>query len=128
MNGLLAEFLIGFLHNSNRHIEPELFKIVQHYSLLDELSLHVDEDQYLLACLRYIAFKETVGSLAAHDNFDLMDYSEFLSMSKNVKEKAGEGSEPFPGTLLKPMKKNINLQLEVLELLIKYYHNAIKYL
>jgi hypothetical protein len=45
-------------------------------------------------------------------------------MSKNVKEKAGEGSEPFPGTLLKPMKKNVNLQLEVLELLIKYYHNA----
>jgi hypothetical protein len=36
----------------------------------------------------------------------------------------GEGSEPFPGTLLKPMKKNVNLQLEVLELLIKYYHNA----
>ncbi|PKY62604.1 hypothetical protein RhiirA4_489348 [Rhizophagus irregularis] len=56
MNGLL-----GSLHNSNRHIEPELLKIVQHYSLLDELSLHVDKDQHLSACLRYIAFKETVG-------------------------------------------------------------------
>ena len=60
----------------------------------------------------------------AHDNFDLMDYSEFLSMLKNVKEKAGTGSEPFSGTLLKLMKKEVNLQLEVLELLIKYYHNA----
>jgi hypothetical protein len=34
-----------------------------------------------------------------------MNYSEFLEMSKNVKEKAGEGSEPFPGEFLKPMKK-----------------------
>ena len=34
-----------------------------------------------------------------------MKYSEFLSISKNVTEKAGIESEPFLGTFMKPMKK-----------------------
>jgi len=37
-----------------------------------------------------------------------MKYFEFLSMSKNVKEKARIGSNPFSGALLKP-KKKVNL-------------------
>ena len=48
-------------------------------------------------------------------------------MSKNVKDNAGVGSEPFPGKLLKPMKKDVNLPLEVLTLLVDYYHNAYSY-
>ncbi|RGB36328.1 hypothetical protein C1646_758227 [Rhizophagus diaphanus] len=119
------ELLLGNL--GNRQIEPELLRIVKNYAFLDKLSLYNIENQYLSACLPYIAFRETVGSLAAYDNFDLLDYSDFLSMSKNVKEKAGMGSEPFPRTLLKPMKKNVNLQLEVQELLVEYYNNAYDY-
>ena len=45
-------------------------------------------------------------------------------MSKNVKDNAGVGSEPFPGKLLKPMKKDVNLPPEVLTLLVDYYHHA----
>lgn len=71
----------------------------------------------------YIAFKETVGSLTAHDDFDLKQYFEFLSMSKNVKDKAAVGSEAFPGELLNPTKY-ADLPSEVLELLVKYYENA----
>ena len=37
-----------------------------------------------------------------NDDFNLMKYSEFLSMSKDVKEKAEIGSEPFLEELLKP--------------------------
>jgi len=44
-------------------------------------------------------------------------------MSKDVKEKAGVGSEAFPGTLLKPMKE-VNLLSEVLKLLVEYYCNT----
>lgn len=44
-------------------------------------------------------------------------------MSKDVKEKAGAGSEAFPGKLLKPMKE-ANLTSEMLDLLVEYYHNA----
>ncbi|PKB96112.1 hypothetical protein RhiirA5_385559, partial [Rhizophagus irregularis] len=42
---------------------------------------------------------------------------------KNVKEKAGIGSEPFPGALLKP-KKEANLPQDILKLLIEYYNSA----
>ena len=42
-------------------------------------------------------------------------------MSKNVTEKVETGSEPFPGTFMKPMKKDIDLPIEVLELLVEYY-------
>ena len=48
-------------------------------------------------------------------------------MSKNVTEKAGTGSEPFPGTFMKPMKKDVDLPTEVLELLVEYYCNAYEY-
>jgi hypothetical protein len=102
-----------------------LLRTVQHYSILDELSAtYGNGSQHLSACLPYIAFKESVGSLAANEDFDLMQYSEFLSMSKNVKDKAGLGSEPFPGAFMKPMKKDVNLPLEVLPLLVKFYCNA----
>ncbi|CAG8676819.1 8935_t:CDS:2, partial [Funneliformis caledonium] len=110
-------------HNSNRHIESELLKIVQNYSCLDELSLFVNEIQHLLECLPYIALKETVSSLTANKDFDLMKYSEFLTMSKNVNKKAGTGSEPFLGALLKLMK-SVKLSLEILALLVEYYNNA----
>src|SRR3989337_464659 len=74
--------------------------------------------------LSYITSRKTVGSLAAYDDdFDLQKYYEFLSMSKDVKEKAGAGSKAFPGTLLKPTKET-NLPPEVLELLVQYYRNT----
>src|SRR5207247_10125253 len=56
-----------------------------------------------------------------------MKYSEFLSMSKNVTEKAGTGLEPFLSTFIKPMKKDVDLPTEVLELLVEYYCNAYEY-
>ncbi|RGB21910.1 hypothetical protein C1646_777017 [Rhizophagus diaphanus] len=119
MNGLLGN-IIPIKFSDNLAIFNNRSKL----RFLDKLSLHNVENQH---CLPYIAFRETVGSLAAYDNFDLLNYSDFLSMSKNVKEKAGTGLEPFPGTLLKPIKKNINLQLEVQELLVEYYNNAYDY-
>jgi hypothetical protein len=60
----------------------------------------------------------------ANEDFDLMQYSEFISMSKNVKDKAGTESETFPGTFIKPMKKDVNLPPEVSALLVEYYCNA----
>jgi Transposase family tnp2 len=118
MNGLLGSF-----YSSNRHIEPELLRIVQHYSILDELSASYGNVSHLSTCLPYIAFKESVGSLATYDEFDLMKYSDFLTMSKNVAEKAGVVSESFPGKLLNPSKE-ANLLSEVVALLVEYYNNA----
>ena len=82
-----------------------MLKTVQYYSILDELSALCDENQHLSTCLPYIAFKKSVGSLAAHEDFELMKYSGFLLMSKNITEEAETESEPFPGTFMRPMKK-----------------------
>jgi hypothetical protein len=90
--------------------------------LLDEYTNSYN-DQHLSECLSYIAPKETVGSLAAHDDFELRKYAEFLEMAKNVIEKSGLGSEPFPGELLKPIKE-ANLPPEIVALLVEYYVNA----
>src|SRR5688572_14934238 len=64
------------------------------------------------------------GSLAVQDEFNEMDYREFLLMSKNVEERAGTGSEPLPGNFLNPKTIDTNLTKEVLNLLVEYYHNA----
>jgi len=84
---------------------------------------YANDNQHLSECLPYITFKETVGSLVAHNDFDLKKYFEFLSMAKNVKEKVGVGSEAFPEELIKLTKK-VKLPLEVLNLLIEYYQNT----
>jgi hypothetical protein len=117
----------GSFHSSNRHIEPEMIRTVQHYSILDELSLQIDDQgQHLSKTLPFVAFKENVGSLTDHNDSDQndLDLMEFLKMSKNVKEKAGTGSEPFPGEFLKPTKSNVKLPPDILSLLVKYYENA----
>jgi len=48
--------------------------------------------------------KKATGSLAVQDEFNERDYREFLSMSKNIEESAGAGSESFPGAFLNPKK------------------------
>ncbi len=87
---------------------------------------YANDNQHLLKCLPYIIFKETVGSLAAHDNFDLKKYFEFLSMAKNVKEKAEVGLEAFLKELIKLTKK-VKLPSEMLDLLVEYYQNTYDY-
>ena len=47
--------------------------------------------------------------------------------AKECKKNARVGTEHFPGELLKPMKKDVNLLPEVLTLLVDYYHNAYGY-
>ena len=68
--------------------------------------------------------KKATGSLVVQDEFNERDYQEFLSMSKNIEESAGAGSEPFPGAFLNPKKVDMNLTEEVIILLAEYYRNA----
>ncbi|GBC36556.2 uncharacterized protein LOC110040724 [Rhizophagus irregularis DAOM 181602=DAOM 197198] len=119
MNGLLGSY-----HSSNRRIEPELLKTIQFNSLLDQFSSCAQDHQHLSTCITLITPKETTGSLVIHDEINGIDYREFLSMSRNVEEMAGTGSEPFPGTFLNPKRIDTNLSKEVLDLLVEYYRNA----
>ena len=98
-----------------------MLKTVQHYSILNELSVLCDKNQHLLTYLPYITFKKSVSSFAAHKDFELIKYSKFLLMSKN---ETGTGLKPLLDTFMKPMKKDVDLPTEVLELLVEYYCNA----
>lgn len=99
-------------------------KTIQYNSLLDQFSSCAQDNQHLSACLPLIKPKETIGSLAVQDEIDVTGYHEFLSMSRDVEEMAGTGSESFPGSFLNPKRINTDLSKEVLDLLVKYYSNA----
>ncbi len=90
--------LIDSFHNSNRKIEIKLFKIIQSYTLLDELTIQVEG--HLHTCLRFIEQRNTISSLSIHNGNDCR---EFLEMSNNIKENSGTGNEPFSGELLGPI-------------------------
>jgi hypothetical protein len=121
---IISVHLAGSYHTSNRRIESELLKTIQYNSILDQFSSHAHDHTHLSACLPLITPKVATGSLAVQDEFNEMDYREFLLMSKNVEERAGTGSEPLPGNFLNPKKIDTNLTKEVLNLLVEYYHDA----
>lgn len=100
-----------------------MLRIIQYNSLLDQF-VSCQDNQHLSACLPLIAPKKVAGSLAVQDESNEIEYKEFLSMSRDVEEMAGIGSEYFPGTFLNPKSVNTNLSKEVLDLLVKYYCNA----
>jgi len=67
--------------------------------------------------LPYITHKKTVDSLAYDNDFDLMEYFNFLSISNNIKEKAEIGLKPFLDKLFN-LRKKVNLLQYILKLLI----------
>ncbi|CAG8650879.1 7247_t:CDS:2 [Funneliformis caledonium] len=77
--------------------------------------------QHLSPYLSLITLKETTSSLAVQDELNGIDYCEFLSMSRNVKEMAGTDSESFLGVFLNPKRINTDLSKEILDLLVEYY-------
>ncbi|CAG8710714.1 15750_t:CDS:2, partial [Funneliformis mosseae] len=85
---------------------------------------HILGNQHLSACLPLIAPKETTGSLAVQDEFNKIDYQNFLLMFKDVEELAEIGSESFLSVFLNLKNTNTNLSKEILDLLVEYYCNA----
>ena len=114
--------LIGSFHNSNRKIEIELFKIIQSYALLDDLTIQAEG--HLRICLQFIEQRKMIGSLSINNEIDCR---EFLSMSTDIEESSGTGNEPFPGALLGPKNIRKMLSKELLALLTEYYNNAYNY-
>ncbi|CAG8724606.1 1471_t:CDS:2, partial [Ambispora leptoticha] len=117
MNGLLGSF-----YNSNRKIEIELFKTIQSYSLLEELTKQAEG--HFHTCLQFIKQRTTKGSLFIQNENDRY---EFLSMSRNIEESSGTGVEPFSGEILGPKNARKILSKEISDILTKYYNNAYNY-
>ncbi|CAG8696432.1 377_t:CDS:2, partial [Funneliformis mosseae] len=89
-------------HSSNRSIKPELLKIIQYNSFINQISSYIQGKQYLSACLPLIVPKETT----------------------DVEELAGIDSESFSGVFLNSKNTNTNLLKEILDLLVEYYCNT----
>jgi len=101
---IISVHLAGSYHISNRRIKSELLKTIQYNSILNQFSSHAHDHTHLSTCLPLITPKVATGSLAVQDEFNEIDYREFLLISKNVEERAGTGSEPLPGNFLNPKK------------------------
>ena len=119
---MILNKFIGSFHSSNRRIEAKLFKILQYNSLLDVLLSRTEG--HLHTCLQFIEQETMIGNLFIYNGNDCQ---EFLSMSVNVEDNSGTGSEPFPGELLGPKRKHVTLPKELYALLVGYYNNAYNY-
>src|SRR5260364_177941 len=95
---------------------------MQSNSLLDVLSSRAEG--HLQTCLQFIEQETMSGSLSIYNR---NDYQKFLSMSVNVEDNSGTGSEPFLSKLLGPNKKSITLLKDLYALLVNYYNNAYNY-
>src|SRR5260364_226156 len=95
---------------------------MQSNSLLDVLSSRAEG--HLQTCLQFIEQEMMSSSLSIYNG---NDYQEFLSISVNVEDNSGTGSEPFLSKLLGPKKERITLPKDLYALLVDYYNNAYNY-
>ncbi|CAB4431775.1 unnamed protein product [Rhizophagus irregularis] len=65
-----------------------------------------------------------VGSLSIYEKYTDDDYQAFRLLSANIEEGAAFGSEPFPGSFLGPLNKNISLSQDISLLLADFYCNT----
>ena len=95
---------------------------MQSNALLDVLSSRAEG--HLQTCLQFIKQETMSGSLSIYNG---NDYQKFLSMSVNVEDNSGTGSEPFPGELLGPKKDCVTFSKDLYALLVDYYNNTYNY-
>ena len=65
--------------------------------------------------------RSDIGSISELDQFSTDELYRFLNNTYNIQETVINGSEKFPGELLRPKKENLILSDEVLSLLVEYY-------
>src|SRR5271169_4492255 len=63
----------------------------------------------------------STGSLSETDQFSTDELHRFLMNTYNIQESVINGSEQFPGELLRPEKLNLIIPNELLNLLVEYY-------
>ena len=65
--------------------------------------------------------RPSTGSLSKTDQFSTDELHRFLMNTYNIQESVTNGSERFPGELLRPEKLNLIIPNELLNLLVEYY-------
>ena len=99
-------------------------KIIQYNTVLDEFTTYADQNSQLHESLEILKPKDLVESLSAYNEYSDEEYRAFRLLSANIEEGAAFGFEPFPGSFLGPLKKDVILQQDFLQLLADFYCNT----
>ena len=65
--------------------------------------------------------RPSIESLSETDQFSTNELHRFLINTYNIQESVINGSERFPGELLRPQNLNLLIPAEMLDLLVEYY-------
>jgi hypothetical protein len=71
--------------------------------------------------LEFLNNRPNIGSVSELDQFSTDELYRFLNNTYNIQETIINGSEKFPGELLRPENPNIVVSAEILDLLVEYY-------
>ena len=80
---------------------------MQNWRMDDLLSNNTSNN--LVEGLKFIQPRQTTGSLAAYDNFKFEELQQFMLIYRLELEKTINGSELFPGEMMKPEKLGVSL-------------------
>ena len=76
----------------------------------------------LIKGLELLDDRPSVGSLSENDQFSSDEMHRFWLNSRNIQESRITGSEPFPGSMMKPFSENVRLSNSMLDLIAEYYN------
>ncbi len=80
-------------------------KIIQHNTLLDDLTSRVEQNQHFQKNLEILKARDSVRGLSIYNEYDDEEYRAFRLLSTTMEEEAAYGSEPFSGSFLGLLKK-----------------------
>jgi hypothetical protein len=112
MNGIL-----GSLPNSHRKIESEIMRRLMN----DRRILYLTTNYSDKTGMEFLNNEPNIGSISELDRFSADELYRFLINTYNIQETVTNGSEKFPGELLRPKSPNLILPAETLDLLVEYY-------
>ena len=106
--------------NSHRNIEPELMRRLVN----DRRIINLTASYYNNIGLEILNNRLSIGSISELDQFSADELYRFLNNTYNIQETVINGSEQFPGKLLRPEKFNLIISSEILDLLVEYYETS----
>jgi hypothetical protein len=91
---------------------------------IDNLISSRSDNVKLSEGLKLLRSRSTTGTLAAYDELDFGELLRFRQIFCQEIDDIINGSEPFPGEMLKPSKKRVALPNDVYKILTDYYNDA----
>ncbi|GET58569.1 hypothetical protein GLOIN_2v1786147 [Rhizophagus irregularis DAOM 181602=DAOM 197198] len=117
MNGIL-----GSLPNSRRKIEPEIMRFMMQSSQIERRfnTLALNHQ----AIFQILDLNDDTTDDNENESLESEELQAFLDISEKLVSGGATGTEEYPGELLSPIKLNVILPDDILDLLVDYYNHA----